>query len=372
MAILDPGLRYATHTELTDGIKTDFEVNFIGGYINPDDVKAVSYARSKPEIEEGLPNDRQVHDVEIISTSGNAATVRIAPAIEEGRQLVIFRSTKKTEMLVQYLAGAVLGKKNLDLANKQLLFLIQEMLDVSGQNTLEVNEAIETVIDLETVIREIYAQVLLLLAANGLISAEPRTWFWTADGDDTDFIMPTADVTYAGLYDVYVNGIGLIPDDEYTVDIQEDLSQSALQLVTAPAEGSVVHAVLRGYALPYQDTPATLAELRTPIVDITGLTYFPELECDRALIRSWNDAAVTVTVKLTAVGAEADKLSTGSYYSIQQKGGGQVTVEWDDGVTVDYPDDCEPTTRAQNSAITLTCTDGENNVWLLTGDLAQA
>lgn len=370
MPIGDPELRYATFTQEVDGLETDFEVSFIGGYINPAHVKAFSVL---VDPETGLATDRQVHATEIISSDSNSSTVRVAPAIENGRTLVIYRDTAKTAMLVNYTDGTVFTKANLDLANRQLLMLVQEILDGVNTNSLTIEDAVSTVIDLNILVTQIYADVLELLAAGGIVSVEPRVWSGIGDGTSAEFTVAGADVGGAGFYDTYVDGLGLRPGEEYTVNVLDPVSTSKLVFTTPPAEDAVWFTVLRGYAKPYTG-PTPLTSLRIPVITVAGTSYFAGLESEFALLDCTNSSAVTVNVKEIPSGGDASsKMGTGSYFSVTQSGIGQVTLAPENGeVILDIPDGLQAKTRAAGSTITATCKYGDGNTWLISGDLALA
>jgi len=369
MASSDPQLRYATHTELADGVKTDFEVNFVGGYINPAHVLCVSVLVDE---ETGLATDRQIHTTEIVSASGNAATVRVAPAVADGRTVIIFRDTTKTAMLVQYVNGSLLSKANLDLANEQLLMLIQEMLDGLNENSLTVNDAVQTVIDLNELIRNIYESVLELLASGGIVSVTPRVFSGVGNGEDTDFPMVGADVDGAGFYDTYLDGFGLEPDLDYAVLMGDTPADTVIRFTVPPGDGARWFTVLRGYAKPYTGA-SPITSLRTKIIDVGTTQYFVGIESEFALLRATNETSSTFFVKeIPEAGDPLAKMYTGSYFSIVQRGSAQAVVEPDsDNVELIVPAGYLPRTRALNSVISLTCEYGDGNQWIVSGDLAK-
>lgn len=367
MAVGDPQLRYATHTELADGIKTDFEVNFVGGYINPDHVLCVSVVVDE---ETNLATDRQIHTTEIISQSGNAATVRVAPAVEAGRTVIIFRDTTKTAMLVQYLDGSLLTKDNLDLANKQLLMLIQEILDGLNENSLDLNEAISTIIDLNEIIRNIYEEVIELLENSGIIAIEPRVWHGVGDGITQDFPLFGADVADPGFYDTYVSGLGVIPNEDYTVLLNDTPEDTLLHFEEPPADGAVWFTVLRGYARPANPQGEPILSLDIPVFDAEGPTFHADEAVKWGLVRCTYGGGCLVTVKEINL-MDEERMRTGSYVSFMQRGVGPVTVQGDPDVTLSIPGGCLPQTRALHSVVTVTCEDEDSNLWVLSGDLAQ-
>lgn len=366
----DPSLRFATNVFDTDGTDKVYDLTFALNYIDKNYVFAMSGVESETT---GLITDVEYHVVNFIDANdGNR--VQVAPVPAAGRKLVLYRQTDIEQLLVQWSDGKLVNGRNLDLSAKQLLMAIQEIMDGLRQNNVIVEQQIGAVVNLDLIIRQLYDEVIRLLTAAGIISAAPRTWGWVTEEDTLDYPMVGADVDGPGMYDTYYNGRGLRPDRDYTVDlVDNDPTQTMLTLLFNPEDGADLFTVLRGYAMPYQGAPpATTADLRTPVIDVLGEVYFPTLSADRALLKCWNDAGCAVNVNLTpSTGSPATRLDTGSYYTIRQKGVGQVNITADPGVTIDYPLDCLPSTRMVNSAITLTCEDGENNLWLLTGDMAR-
>lgn len=374
MAVPNPQLRYATDVFDANGVNTDWQISFTGGYINPAHVYAMSGILD-PETQ--LLTDRTAHTVEVLAEDDDSSTVRVAPAVANGRKLYIYRSTPVQQMLVDYVNGSIISKTNLNLSNDQLLKIIQEMFDSLNIATLTIDQQVGVIVDLNKIIQQIYKQVLDLLAAGGIVSVAPRVWSgsWTGDHvGDTDFLIPGADVSGAGFYDVYVNGIGLQPDLAYQVTIDtDDLTQSSIRFATAAAEGSIWFAVLRGYAKPYTGPPPiTATDLRVRLLEAPGPAHYAAKESEYALVRCTYATGCEVTVNaIPVVGDSETKVGAGSYFSVQQRGGGAVTVVGAAGVTLEVPAGCDARTRGLNSVISLTCVDGDTNTWVLSGDLAK-
>lgn len=372
MATPDPQLRYATDVFDADGVTTDWQISFVGGYIEPSNVYAMS-GIVDPETQ--LLTDRINHDVVILDEQENYSTVRVAPAVAAGRKLYIYRSTPVQQMLVDYTDGSIITKKNLNLANDQLLKIIQEMFDSLNIATLSIDQQVGIIVDLNKLITEIYEEVLRLLAAGGIVSVAPRVWAgaWVGDfAGDTDFLIPGADVSGAGFYDVYVNGLGLEPNTDYEVIIDPDVALSTIRFANVPPDSSTWFAVLRGYAKPYTGPqPITAADLRVPIVEIEGPVAYIDKQYEYALLRCSYAGDCVVTVNpIPLVGDGETKLGAGSYVSLQQRSG-QVSVVPGTGVTLEVPAGCIAATRGTNSVISLTCVDGDTNTWVLSGDLAK-
>lgn len=367
----DPLLRYATDSFPANGVTTDWEISFVGGYIDPEHVYAMSVVL---DTETGLATDRTSHPVQIISESEDSSIARVTPAVAAGRTLYIYRSTPLQQMLVNYVAGSLISKKNLNLSNDQLLKIIQEMVDNLNITALTVDQQLGTIIDLEQLIQEIYQTVLELLEAGGIIGVEPKVWTgsWTGDNEGvTDFPIAGADVEQAAFYDVYVDQLGMVPEGDYTIIIDEDdPANSAIRFAEPAPNGSVWFAVLRGFAKPYSGPPPiSLSSLRVPIITASGLVYFASNESEYALVNLTEAAGCEVTLReIPAMGAT--RLGDGSYMSFMQ-GGGAVTVIGDAGVIINVPAGCLPATRGQYSVITATCLSADTNTWVLSGDLAK-
>ena len=372
MAVPNPQLRYATDVFDANGVTTDWQISFTGGYIDPSHVYAMSGILDE---ETQLLTDRTPHTVEVLAEDDDSSTVRIEPAVANGRTLYIYRSTPVQQMLVDYVNGSIISKTNLNLSNEQLLKIIQEMFDSLNIATLSIDQQIGVVVDLNKIITEIYMEVLALLASGGIVSVAPRVWSgaWVGDqAEDDEFVMAGADVTGAGFYDVYVNGIGMQPDVDYQVTIDDNTAQSSIRFAEVPAEGSIWFAVLRGYAKPYTGpAPITQADLRVPIIEVVGPSYYADKGSEYALLRCVYASGCVVEVNpIPEVGNGETKMGAGSYFSIQQRGG-PVTVVPAAGVTIEVPAGCAAQARGLNSVISLTCIDGDTNTWVLSGDLAK-
>ena len=363
MAIGDLDFRYATDSYETDGIQTDWNISFSGGYISEAHVGAYSVV---VDAETGLETDRTEHTLTFLSET----VVRITPAVPADRKLYLYRDTPKTDIMVEFVNGKVLNKANLDLANRQAIFGLAEIVDALSAARIEVNQQTGSIIDLSQIIRQVYDDVVALLAAGGIVSVTPRVWTFIFNGEDTDFTMAGADVEHPGFYDTYVSGAGLNPDGEYTVILGDTPATSIMRFSQVYADGVVGFAVLRGYAKPYTG-PAPITDLRVPIIDFSGTAYFAGKEYEFALIRCTSDTAVSVNLKEISPTGGSEEMRSGSYLFAHQRGAGQVTfVPETPGVTLVVPGGMLPKTRASGSTISAVCDSADANTWILGGDLA--
>src|SRR5690606_9697544 len=105
MAVPDQQLRYATDVFDADGVTTDWQISFTGGYIDPSHVYGM---RGITDEATGQLTGRTSHTVEVLSEDDDASTVRVSPAVAAGRKLYIYRSTPVQQMLVDYVNGSVI------------------------------------------------------------------------------------------------------------------------------------------------------------------------------------------------------------------------------------------------------------------------
>lgn len=107
------------------GAQTSFDFNFAGGYIYATNVKAYLYDLASGLTSEVTP---------VVLTGPNTIFVSPAPAAVNvdrtaGQVLVVYRDTQKTVPLVDYTTGAVMNEENLDMSNRQAVFVAAEMVD---------------------------------------------------------------------------------------------------------------------------------------------------------------------------------------------------------------------------------------------------
>lgn len=374
MAVNDPNYRYATQTWEADGVRTQYEIAFDGGYIRQSDVVAFSVL---VDDETGLVSDRTVHELTFLAedvdeeSGWKTATVQITPAVPVGRRVVIFRSTDKSTPLVNYNGGSALTEKNLDLANRQAIFGIAEIMDGLNAAAIAIDQQVQEVIDMNALIGVIYTQVLELLASGGIVSVSPRVWSATGNGEDTDFPLVGADVDGSGFYDTYVDGVGLEPGVDYTIIMGETPEDTLIRFTTAPGLGVRWFTVLRGYARPYTG-PEPVTTLRPPVIDVPDSVYYVDKDSEYALLRALSNTTATFYVKpIPEVGTTETVMQDGSYVSIVQRGTAQVVVEPETvDVTLIVPAGFLPRTRAAGSVISLTCEYADGNSWIVSGDLA--
>lgn len=115
----DPNYRYSVNEYPTDGVQTEFEISFAGGYINQDYVN-VRLTDSLGGVT--VP----------IFTFVNQFTISITPAPATGGTLMIYRDTPADTPLVDFNDAAIINETALDLNAKQAVHLAAETRDIVG------------------------------------------------------------------------------------------------------------------------------------------------------------------------------------------------------------------------------------------------
>ena len=114
--MLDPEFKYSINTFPGDGATTVWNLNFAGGYLRREHVKAYT--------EDSLGNTT-TRDLVFLSDN----QVRVEPAVPLGVTLVVYRDTPKDKPLVDFTDGSIINERNLDLVAQQSVFVGAEMLD---------------------------------------------------------------------------------------------------------------------------------------------------------------------------------------------------------------------------------------------------
>lgn len=99
-----------------DGVTTQWEFNFSGGYIDQAHVKV-------------LVTDTLGNETVPSYTWVGPNTISIVPAVASGSTLEVYRDTPKNAPLVDYTDGAIVSEKNLDTTAEQTVFATAEIFD---------------------------------------------------------------------------------------------------------------------------------------------------------------------------------------------------------------------------------------------------
>lgn len=118
---------YATNRFAGDGTTTQYEINFVGQYIDRSHVKAY------------VVDDNTKARTPVAIASGqwlNATTITGFAPTPVGKTLVIYRDTPKPPM-VDFVNGSRFTEYNLDLVARQGLFVAMEAIDNSGAEAID-------------------------------------------------------------------------------------------------------------------------------------------------------------------------------------------------------------------------------------------
>lgn len=126
---LDDGIRYSVLNITGDGVKTDWEINFSGGYIRREHIKAY------------VTQPSGVNEPTAIAWLG-PNTVQIVPPVPNGYTGAIYRDTPKDAPLVDFTDGAIISEQTLDITTKQAVFAAAEMVDKFATTGLSAGNAI--------------------------------------------------------------------------------------------------------------------------------------------------------------------------------------------------------------------------------------
>ena len=193
----------------------------------------------------------------------------------------------------------------------------------------------------------------------------PKFWEFVGNGTETDFFIPGADVADALYYDVAVGGVAQNPDDDYDIIVGSSVQNSIIRFSTPPPNGVVGWAILRAFLGP----ATSQVSPQLPVFVIPGTTATLDAGFRQGHILC--TAATTVTLALRANnGNTALDWKSGDYFSVVQKGTGQVTVSPASGVTIEIPTGFFARTRARYSVISFVCDDPSTNTWTIGNDMA--
>lgn len=127
-------MAFAEQTYLGDGVQTEWSINFSGGYISSEHVKATLISP------EGVESDQAFSFV-------GPFLLSITPAVADGWSIKFYRDTPKELPLVDYTDGAIVNEANLDKQSKQAIFSVAEMVDQFVEVELLVGTAAQDAAD---------------------------------------------------------------------------------------------------------------------------------------------------------------------------------------------------------------------------------
>ena len=148
-----------------DGVTTDWNINFAGGYLRRAHVKGIVTNL------EGTVVLRTLTIADPADFIG-PNQIRVSPAAIVGEVVVLFRDTPKDLPLVNFTDGSLVSERNLDLIAQQAVFIAAEMVDKFGETDGKVDVILSDA-ELASVAAAAAATAAGLVAANfDLLEAE--------------------------------------------------------------------------------------------------------------------------------------------------------------------------------------------------------
>lgn len=147
--MLDPDYKYSINKFTGNGSKTSWDLNFSGGYIRREHVKAYTEAA-----------DGQITELSFTWSGPN--TIVITPPVANGLRLFVYRDTPKNGPLVDFTDGAIINEYDLDMLARQTVFATAEMVDRFADVAIQADGA--TAVATEALIRAADAQDKVALA----------------------------------------------------------------------------------------------------------------------------------------------------------------------------------------------------------------
>lgn len=126
MARPNPSTRYAMAKYPGNGSQTDFGINFVGGWLHPEDL----YAYGTLNSDENVSVDYSLAIISSSSSNGvTSGVVRVTPAPATGYTVHIVRLTQRANPLVDFVNKALLTPENLNTITEQAIYSVAELED---------------------------------------------------------------------------------------------------------------------------------------------------------------------------------------------------------------------------------------------------
>lgn len=150
--MLGPDYKYSINKFTGNGAQTSWNLNFSGGYIRREHVKAYTQAA-----------DGQITELSFTWSGPN--TIVISPPVAMGVRLYVYRDTPKSGPLVDFTDGAIINEYDLDMLARQTVFAAAEMVD-------RFDEAVEAVGSVDEKLAAANAQLGLIQDEADKLEAE--------------------------------------------------------------------------------------------------------------------------------------------------------------------------------------------------------
>jgi lysophospholipase L1-like esterase len=243
-----------------DGVTTEWDFNFAGGYISRAHVKAWT------QDPQGVVTAHVIEPGDFITDF----RVTVSPPVPEGHTLRIYRDTPREEPLVNFTGGSNFTEANLDLLAKQTIFCAAEAFDAGdyarafdliseARAAAARAEAAADRVDLGELAASVASSAAAAVAAN--LSAGIASSSATAATNAAAASFTGSGVyvnTTAGLAAVTLGGFFQVVAGDSAIAYRHDAGPVATPVATYPAGTSV--AALRRLAISY-GLPAAVSKL---------------------------------------------------------------------------------------------------------------
>ena len=148
------------------------------------------------------------------------------------------------------------------------------------------------------------------------------------------------------------------------------MQNSIIRFSSPPPNGVTGWAILRAFLGP----ATSQVSPQLPVFVIPGTAATLDSGYRQGHILCTAATAVTLTLRANNPAAPNTTLDwkSGDYFSVVQKGTGQVTVSPAAGVVIEIPTGFSARTRARYSVISFVCDDPSTNTWTIGNDMAAA
>lgn len=254
--------------------QSEFDINFSGGYISREHVKAF------------IRNDTTGVANPVALTFLTASRVSVATPVPVGSTICIYRDTPKNAPLALFVDGAILNSVNLDRNAKQSVFAVAELLDRFDATNAMAEEAI---------LRASEAKVAAAQAALDAASAESKVAIAQAAATSAEASAQSA-AALAGTADTNASA-ALSVANGIDAKATQALSNSSQAVATAQDAEAVANAIDSKATTALSQSSAAVATANTALTTANAI----EGKADKALQAAKPVLAVEWVPKRTAM-----------------------------------------------------------------------
>lgn len=280
---------YATYRVPGDGVNTQFEFSFSGGYMDKTHVKAY--------IEDAETLARV--DLEVLpSMFVGDFTIDIGIPIPVGKNIVIYRDTPKGGPLVDFTTGSRLTEANLDKVAQQAVFIGAETADASNADIVkQLTTSITITLDAAT---NAITEAQAAKSASEAAASEAAASAAESDAIATAAIAEVTSIGDAKINTVNSDGNAILAElasdsAAITSTMQDLLAQTTAKLIAAGLPTSLVGEALKFLQVKSNASGYTFVESAakptfygfTLVDNVLTLTYGRDADYNTANFNEW-------------------------------------------------------------------------------------